>query len=249
MNGSDDEQHDAHVKCNRLAVAVAYGDAVARAARGVGALGAARRRPRGREGNEGGAYAHGAKVTGPRRTRRRGGAPVAETDDEHYCEHVKHFRRARVEAAYRASVDLLITAWKENPEFGIAIDMATVLGRTEPLKEYLASDKPLSLANRLWLIAFIERLEQRIASQNKKVGRPQRKSDAWNAATAERNAALLVASDQAAWRKENGRERVPPAETDGMINRAIAEAAKAFAVPAASIKKDNIRIALKAGRI
>jgi hypothetical protein len=34
-----------------------------------------------------------------------------------------------------------------------------------------------------------------------------------------------------------------------MINRAIAEAAKAFGVPASSIKKDNIRIALKAGRI
>ena len=49
--------------------------------------------------------------------------------------------------------------------------------------------------------------------------------------------------------KEHGRERVPPAETEGMINRAIAEAAKAFGVPAASIKKDNIRIALKAGRI
>jgi hypothetical protein len=116
-----------------------------------------------------------------------------------------------------ASVRSSGLAWKEKPEFGIPIDMATVLGRTEPLKEYLASGKPLSLANRLWLIAFIERLEQRI-SQNKKVGRPQRKSDAWNAATAERNAALLVASDQAAWRKENGRERVPPAETDGMIN-------------------------------
>ena len=28
MNGSDDEQHDAHVKCYRIAVAVAYGDAV-----------------------------------------------------------------------------------------------------------------------------------------------------------------------------------------------------------------------------
>ena len=218
-------------------------------------------------------------MTGPRRTRRGSGAPVAAindehlratpetprvrgltpdetrpwadiaTDDEHYCQHVKDFRRARVEAAYRASVDLLTTAWKENPEFGNALHEATVLGRTEPLKEYLASDKPLSLANRLGLIAIIERLEQRIASQSKKVGRPQRKSDAWNAATAERNAALLVASDQAAWRKENGRERVPAAETDGMINRAIAEAAKAFGVPASSIKKDNIRIALKASRI
>jgi hypothetical protein len=191
--------------------------------------------------------------------------------DGHYCEHVKDFRRAWIgagavadgehlaaaagpiderEAAYRASVDELTTAWKENPEFGNAIHVATVLGRTEPLKEYLASDKPLSLANRLGLIAIIERLEQSIASlEHKKVGRPQRKSDAWNAATAERHAALLVASDQAAWRKENGRQRVPPAETDGMINRAIAEAAKAFGVPAASIKKDNIRIALKAGRI
>ena len=94
-------------------------------------------------------------MRGQRRTRRGGGAPVAAindehvratpetprvrgltpdetrawadiaTDDEHYCEHVKHFRRARVEAAYRASVNLLTTAWKENPEFGIAIDMAT----------------------------------------------------------------------------------------------------------------------------
>ena len=28
MNGSDDEQHDAHVKCHRIAVVVADGDAV-----------------------------------------------------------------------------------------------------------------------------------------------------------------------------------------------------------------------------
>jgi hypothetical protein len=28
MNGSNDEQHDAHVKCYRIAVAVAAGDAV-----------------------------------------------------------------------------------------------------------------------------------------------------------------------------------------------------------------------------
>jgi hypothetical protein len=223
------------------------------AARGVGALGGARRRPRGREGIEGGA--RGAKVTGPRRTRRRGGAPVGETDDEHYCEHVKQFRRACVEAAYRASVDLLTTAWKENPEFGLANDMATVLGRTEPLKEYLASDKPLTLGNRLGLIAIIERLELRIASLEERIastqkrGRPQRKSYPWNATDAERNAALKVAALKAEWRKEHGRERVPPAETEDMINRAIAEAATAFGVPAKSIGKDRIRIALKAGRI
>jgi hypothetical protein len=46
-----------------------------------------------------------------------------------------------------------------------------------------------------------------------------------------------------------GRERVPPAETEDMINRAIAEAATAFGVPASSIGKGRIRIALKAGRI
>jgi hypothetical protein len=44
-------------------------------------------------------------VTDPRHTRRRGGAPVAETDDEHYCEHIKHFRRARVEVAQIGSSD------------------------------------------------------------------------------------------------------------------------------------------------
>jgi hypothetical protein len=43
--------------------------------------------------------------------------------------------------------------------------------------------------------------------------------------------------------KEHGRERAPPAETEEMINSAIAEAATAFGVPAGSIKKRNIRIA------
>jgi nucleoside phosphorylase len=36
--------------------------------------------------------------------------------------------------------------------------------------------------------------------------------------------------------KEHGRERVPPAETEEMINSAIAEAATTFGVPAGSIK-------------
>jgi hypothetical protein len=238
-------------------------------------------------------------VTGPRHTRRRGGAPVAETNDEHYCEHVKDFLRARTgaaavaygehlvaaagpaderEAAYRASVDELTTAWKdENPEFGNALSMAFVLERTStasdpsqkdyldrtstepdptgPLKDYLASDKPMSLGNRLGLVTLIERLDQRIASLEERIasmqkrGRPRRKSYPWNATDAERNAALLVARWQAEWRKERGRKRVPPAETEDMINRAVAEAATAFGVPATSIGKDRIRIALKAGRI
>jgi hypothetical protein len=268
-------------------------------------------------------------VTGPRHTRRSGGAPVAvtddehgratpetprvraltpdetrawadiATDDEHYCEHVKDFRRAWIgaaavaygqhlagaagptnerEAAYRAFVDELTTAWKdENPEFGNALYMAFVMERTStasdpplkdylertstepdptgPLKDYLASDKPMSLGNRVGLVTFIERLEQRIASLEERIasmqkrGRPQRKSYPWNATDAERNAALLVARWQAEWRKEHGRKRVPPAETEKMISRAIAEAATAFGVRATSIGKDRIRIALKAGRI
>jgi hypothetical protein len=113
----------------------------------------------------------------------------------------------------------------------------------------------MSLGNRLGLVTFIERLEQRIASLEERIasmqkrGRPRRKSYPWNATDAERNTALLVARWQAEWRKERGRERVPPAETEDMINRAIAEAAMAFGVPATSIGKDRIRIALKAGRI
>ena len=43
--------------------------------------------------------------------------------------------------------------------------------------------------------------------------------------------------------KEHGRERVPPAETEKMINSAIAEAAMAFGLPGGSIKKRNIHIA------
>jgi len=42
--------------------------------------------------------------------------------------------------------------------------------------------------------------------------------------------------------KEHGRERVPPAETEEMINSAIAEAAMAFGLPGGSIKKRNIHI-------
>src|SRR5450755_1918468 len=52
-----------------------------------------------RTGEEGARAAHGAKVTGPRHTRRSGGTPVAETDDEQYCEHVKDFLRARTGVA------------------------------------------------------------------------------------------------------------------------------------------------------
>jgi hypothetical protein len=108
------------------------------------------------------------------------------------------------EAAYRASVDELTTAWKdENPEFGNALSMAFVLERTStasdpsqkdyldrtstepdptgPLKDYLASDKPMSLGNRLGLVTLIERLDQRIASLEERIasmqkrGRPRRK--------------------------------------------------------------------------
>jgi hypothetical protein len=81
----------------------------------------------------------------------------------------------------------------------------------------------LTLGNRLGFIAIIERLELRIASLEERIastqkrGRPQRKSYPWNATDAERNAALIVAGLKAEWRKEHGRQRVPPAETEDMI--------------------------------
>jgi hypothetical protein len=94
-----------------------------------------------------------------------------------------------------------------------------------------------------------DRLEQRIASQNKKVGRPQCKSDAWNAATAERNAALLVASDQAAWRKKTGRERVPIRMLSFLIDAAGTPNAFAASAMARLIMPSVSAGALKAGRI
>jgi hypothetical protein len=128
-------------------------------------------------------------------------------------------------------------------------DLAIMCGQTKPLKEYVGSDKPLSSADREKLVVFIERLEA-LDPAKPKSGRPQRKSSyPWNAADAERNAALLVAHRQAVWRKEHGRERVAAAETEGWITEAIEEAAKAFALRAELIKRDNIRSALKSGRI
>jgi hypothetical protein len=196
MNGSDDEQHDAHVMCY---IEARFGDAVANA------------------------YD-------------RHFAAAGSTDER--------------DAAYSMSVGHLIDGQKENPAFGNVLNLAVVVGLTGPLKDYLASDKPLSPQNRLGLIAFIEGQEQLIASREKKRGRPQRDPAAVSEAErAERNAAWLVAFCKAAWCKEHDSERVPEAETRRMIALAIAEASKAFSVPAELIKEDNIRSALKSGRI
>ncbi len=145
----------------------------------------------------------------------------------------------------------LAEAWREqNPEFSTALDLAIMCGLSGPLKEYIASGNPLSRADGERLVAFIERLEQHIPTSKPPAGRPKRKPDAApKAQAAERNAAILVAALQAAWRKEHRRERVPAAETDRMIAVAVKEAAKAFDIRAELINQDNIRNALKTGRI
>jgi hypothetical protein len=53
------------------------------------------------------------------------------------------------------------------------------------------------------------------------------------------NAAFARGALAGGMSKEHGRERVPPAETEEMINSAIAEAATTFGVPAGSIKAQH----------
>jgi hypothetical protein len=104
MNGSEDEQHDAHLMCY---IEARFADAVANAYdRHLAAAGST-----------------GAKVTSARRARRSSGVPVAATDEGQYDEHVRAYRaytdapvygesyRARARQAYVAE---LADAWK-NP--------------------------------------------------------------------------------------------------------------------------------------
>jgi hypothetical protein len=176
---------------------------------------------------------------------------VSDGPDDEYCAHVKAYRSHILALApYRASVERLTGAWEEeNREFGNALHVAIALERAGPLKEYLASDKPLSRWDRNGLVTFIEWLEKHIPPKPT-LGRPERNPQTANKVErAERNAAWLVAFCQAAWRNEHGLERVPGNETNKLIDKAIKEAATAFDVSAELINKDNIRNALKSGRV
>jgi hypothetical protein len=162
----------------------------------------------------------------------------------------------------------LSEAWKEDPEFQNALHIAVVVGKTDPLVEYLAANKPLSSGNKRALAGLLQLQEKQIASlQNRPVGRPRRQADTVSdIEQAERNAAWLLAITKAAWRKELGHKRVPKHENDKMAEKCMKEAARAvvqwlskehqsFDIDRRAKKlvsrmnKDNVLNALKTGHI
>jgi hypothetical protein len=168
-------------------------------------------------------------------------APVREWDDEVLDMALATMRQMSKAKEEAASI-----------EFGNALNRAIVTEETGPLKDYLASDKPLSLQHRKALGGYIRTLEKRIASLEKRLGRPRRKPDSdkvSRAERAERNAAQLVAFEKQSWRKQHGRKRVPGHVVDHMIGNAIKAVAAAFEVPVEEIKADNVHNAHKSGRV
>jgi integrase len=155
---------------------------------------------------------------------------------------------ARRLSAWQAMVTRAENAHTGDVEFGNALNLAVMVGITKPLLDYIAS-KPLSHpSDRAMLAGFLRQLLGRVEMPRK--GRPRRQpAKARDTEQAERNAAYLVASDQADWRRQHGRERVPTAETDRMIREARDTAAWVFGVPVSLISEYNIRKARKSGRV
>jgi hypothetical protein len=154
--------------------------------------------------------------------------------------------------AYEASQVELANAWRGgSPEFATALDLAMLFENDGPLLEYLYSEKPLGHADRQNLVAYIEWLKAR-AAPKRPAGRPKRSSENEDVVvTAEKWIAGYVASHAAEWRKQHDRERVPAAETDRWIVEGI-ERVRQFGLHDQTVRKirrDNIRNALKSGRI
>jgi hypothetical protein len=215
-------------------------------------------------------------VTGPQHVRRRGGARVAATDD-----HDAHIRSYRAyigvvmlafgeklaagpaderEAAYRASVDELTTAWEENPEFGNALNLAVMTGVTGPLADYVETHR-LTDAQSTTLGPWIRSLSRKRpgrqhghVSSGIKEGpiklEDTRRSTALDIPAAERGAAYLVGHLRVEWLKDHpDRERVPSREFKAMIDEATTLVATSFGVEKDRISESNIRIWLKTGRV
>jgi len=142
-------------------------------------------------------------------------------------------------------------AARADVEFGNVLNLAVMVGKTQPLLDYIAS-KPLSDPDdRAMLSRYMHDLLKRIDElKPRKPGRPARKPDKAQAVErAERNAAILVRSKQAEWRRRHNRKRVPAAETDRLIQEIKREAARALKVPESKVSEDNIRRGLKSGRL
>jgi hypothetical protein len=138
--------------------------------------------------------------------------------------------------------------------FGNALNLAVMVGITRPLLDYIAS-KPLSHSHdRAMLAGYIRELLKHIDELVKQVEPPRGRrhrnpGKAPDKEKAERNAAWLVAFTQDVWKRQHDRERVPAAVTDRMIREARHAAARVLRVPVSKISKDNIRNALKSGRV
>jgi hypothetical protein len=147
-------------------------------------------------------------------------------------------------------------------DFSNALYMAYVAGQLDLLRSYVDAGRPVPQYDvfvrgsaRMPVHVLVAQLLGRCSPQQSKdsrrAGRPRRvASEAPPAEQAERNAAWLVAFAQKRWREKNrGHQRVRSSATDEMVTAAIAEAAKTFKVPVATIKKRNIRAFLKNGTI
>jgi hypothetical protein len=152
---------------------------------------------------------------------------------------------ARAEALRERDHELA-TAWQKMPdEFDDVLHFAIVTKQTGPLKEYLASSKPLTQDNRRLLVGYLNLLERK-----RPRGRPPQMPDqVRRIRQAERSAAQLVAREQKAWREQHGRKHVPRAVTDEMIAKEIKLVAVVFNVPADRLSADNVRRELQTGRV
>jgi hypothetical protein len=154
------------------------------------------------------------------------------------------------DVAFRARKRRVANEWKSS-EFQNHVYFATKAGLTQPMVDYLLSTKPLLRKDRQILATYLVSLRTELELlKPRRAGRKVRTpSNAAELEIAERNAAWLVAFSKKSWREQHGRRRVPEKETKTMIRNAIEAAAKAFNKPAELIKPDNIRSALKSGRI
>jgi hypothetical protein len=142
--------------------------------------------------------------------------------------------------------------------FDTALNLAVVCGVTRPLGEYREAGKPIpeetvSVGN--WPTKAMKALVDDLVGVGQPVqrrgrGRPFRNAgDAPPAEQAEHNAAWLAAYILKELHRQNGRERLPGEVKREVIGSATDEAAKAFGVPAGTIKESNILNLLKSGRI
>jgi hypothetical protein len=120
-----------------------------------------------------------------------------------------------------------------NVEFDNVLHFAYQLGNIEPLADYIASTKPLTVYSRRALAGFVRSLQKR------RRGRPRNLTQSANAESREatkhkakrdalHNVVYLVKLAQEEYRTKNRRKRVPKSVTEDAIDAAIGIAQQAF---------------------